>query len=284
MLPAETAPGQVGLIVTDLDRSIRYYTEQIGLRELRRNGGEASMGTGDRPLIHLTEQQGARRVQQGRTGLYHFALLLPSRRDLAGALRRLIITRTPLTGMSDHGVSEAIYLSDPDGHGIELYQDRPSAEWPMRNGELSMTIDPLDVDGLLAEWNPEDGDPKLMPDGTRMGHVHLHVRSIPEAEAFYCGTVEFDLVARYGAQAAFVSAGGYHHHLGLNTWAGVGAPPPPEDAARLAWYEVMLPDAASLAALTSRLRAAGVPVTEGESFLQALDPSQNVVHFRQASL
>lgn len=270
-----THMGAVGLIVANLDRSLQYYQHNIGLRIVRREEGRAWLGASDVVLLDLTEQPGARPVQRGRTGLYHFALLLPNRKELARTLRRLIDTQTPLSGMSDHGVSEAIYLSDPDGHGIELYRDRPRAEWPQPGGDLRMTVDPLDVRGLLAEvgagrirWEG------IHPD-TTMGHVHLHVASLAEAETFYCGVIGFELMQRFHGQASFVAAGGYHHHLGLNVWAGVGAPPPPADAARLAWFEVLLPNGDALAALVQRLSMAGVAVGEESDCWTTYDPSRN---------
>ncbi len=278
-LPAETRMGQVGLIVADLERSIRYYTERIGLALISASGPDAVLGVGGQGLLHLHEQPGARPVQRGRTGLYHFAILLPTRRDLALCIRNLVDTRTPLSGMSDHGVSEALYLNDPDGHGIEIYRDRPRVEWPMRGGELEMTLDPLDVDGILGEVTSGRIRYEGAPEGTTIGHVHLHVRSTNEAEAFYCGTVGFDLMQRFGGQASFVSAGGYHHHLGLNVWAGSGAPPPPEDAARLAWYEIVLPAREDLDGVREHFAAAGVATTISDHKVLASDPSSNPIVF-----
>ena len=277
MIHPETTMGAVGLIVADLNRSLRYYHENIGLHVHRRTETQVWLGAGGPDLLVLTEQPGARPVQRGRTGLYHFALLVPSRADLARVIRHLVDTRTSLAGMSDHGVSEALYLQDPDGHGIEIYRDRPRAEWPVSGGELQMVSDPLDVPGMLAEVTAGKVQWHGMAPGTTIGHVHLHVHSIPAAEAFYCGVLGFELMQRWQGQASFVAAGGYHHHLGLNVWAGVGAPPPPDDAARLDWFEIVLPTDSAYADAVARLQgnATELEVSEALGVTTALDPSGN---------
>ena len=237
-------------------------------------------GAGQRPE---DREPGARPVQRGRTGLYHFALLLPDRKELARTLRHLIDTQTPLTGMSDHGATEALYLTDPDGHGIEIYWDRPRADWPTSGGNVRMTVDPLDVTGLLAETTSGRVRWAGIHPTTVMGHIHLHVAFLPQAVAFYCDALGFDLIHHFHGQAAFISAGGYHHHLGLNVWAGVGAPPPPADACRLAWFEIVLPDDAALHAVIQRLNAAHIVVSnEGDNWV-ALDPAQNRLRLKVAS-
>jgi catechol 2,3-dioxygenase len=243
------------------------------MRLLSEEGGTVRLGAGTRALLNLHERRDATRAT-GTTGLYHFAVLVPSRLDLARSLRRLVETNTPLDGASDHGVSEALYLSDPDGNGIEIYRDRPRAEWPRVNGRLNMTVDPLDVEGLLAESAPADDG--LDPD-TVIGHVHLHVSSLPEAEAFYAGVLGFDVTERYGRGALFVSAGGYHHHLGLNTWAGVGLPPAPEGSLGLRRFEIRFPDAASRATVVERVRAASIPAAQSEDGVIVRDPSGNAL-------
>lgn len=275
-----TRMGTVALVVPDLARSVAYYTEGIGLRLHGQENAQAALGVGGEDLLLLKEQRGASPVLERRTGLYHFALLVPSRLELAKVIRHLSETRTQIGGASDHGVSEALYLTDPDGHGIEIYRDRPRPEWPMAQGTLQMTLDPLDFDGILGELKGQPQTWMGMAPGTTIGHVHLHVADIRASEAFYVNELGFDLVQRYGGQASFVSAGGYHHHLGINTWAGVGAPPPPDSAARLAWFTIVLPDEAALDAVRGRLEAAGVKMERTRDGWEAKDPAQNLVVVR----
>lgn len=264
--------GRVALSVADLERSVRYYTESIGLAVLAREGGEARLAAGDRMLLLLREQPGARPVARA-TGLYHFALLLPTRRDLGRTLRHLLDTRVSIGGYADHAVSEAIYLTDPDGHGIEIYRDRPRSEWAYPDGRLKMTVDPFDFGGVLAEVRDEAGEWTGLPAGTMIGHIHLQVTSIAATEQFYTGPLGFDLIVRYGAGATFLAANGYHHHLGANTWAGVGLPPAPADAARLLWYEIVLPDADAVAAIAGQLAETGYPFEREDERLWVTDPS-----------
>ncbi len=266
--------GAVRLVVRDLDRSLRYYQERIGLRLLRREDGAAALGADQSELLTLVEQPDALPVQRAHTGLYHFALLTPDRAALSRVLNHLIATQTPIDGASDHGVSEALYLSDPDGHGIEIYRDRPQREWPFVRGSLGMTTDPLDLHGLLAAdrtralW--EGIDPR-----TVMGHIHLHVADLAAAERFYVDLLGLDLMQRFGGQAAFVSAGGYHHHLGLNTWAGIGAPPPPKSAARLLDFQLIVPDSTILMRIIEQLQFFGIEANTTADGWSVLDPSGN---------
>jgi catechol 2,3-dioxygenase len=276
-LPAQTHMGRVALSVADMDRSISFYQNRIGLTLLNAHGGTAVLGTPECELLHLHEQPGARPTR-GTTGLYHFAILLPTRLDLAKTLRHLVDTETRLDGASDHNVSEALYLTDPDGHGIEIYRDRPRHEWEYRNGQLKMGTDPFDVNGVLAELNGRSALEFTGLDAkTVMGHVHLHVSQLNEALDFYTNVVGFDLIMRYGPTAGFVSAGGYHHHLGMNTWAGVGTPPPPRDTAHLLWYEIVLDDETAVTELGKRLETMGVASERNGRSLQFQDPSANLV-------
>jgi len=225
-LPADAHIGKVSLTVRDLQRSVAFYREVLGFVEL----GPGQLGpAGGRVLIELHERKDAIAKPRRSSGLFHFAILVPSRAALGRSLRRLTEKRWPMSGAADHLVSEALYLSDPDGLGIEIYRDRPRDTWRVIDGEMAMATDPLDLQsvyeepGAEAAWNGLEA-------GTIMGHVHLHVPHLDTAEAFYCGGVGFDPIVRRYPGALFVSAGGYHHHLGLNTWVGVGAPPPPENA------------------------------------------------------
>jgi len=269
-----TAIGGVHLTISHLDRSIRFYEAHLGFALHRRDERTAWLGAGGPDLLVLSQCESAPRVR-GTTGLYHFAILVPSRRDLGRALRRMVETDTVLQGVADHGVSEALYLADPDGNGIEVYRDRSRAEWPIVNGQLHMGADPLDVDAILAEDDGRDG--RGLAAGTVIGHVHLHVARLDEAQRFYVDVLGFELMQRYGPSALFVSAGGYHHHIGLNTWAGVGAPPPPPGAIGLRHFVVKLPDASARAAVEARLRSANVPIEATPDGLLVHDPARNAI-------
>jgi catechol 2,3-dioxygenase len=254
--------GPVHLTVADLERSLGFYRSAIGLDVLGQANGSASLGAGGRELLVLIEEPGARPAF-GYTGLFHFALLVPSRRELARWLAHAARERVPLSGLSDHFVSEALYLSDPDGHGIEIYADRPRALWEGNVGQ-TLTTEALDVDGLLGELEDPGAEPFAgLADGTIMGHVHLRVATIPETVEFY-RRVGFDLMAEYGAQAAFLAAGGYHHHLGANVWQSAGAQPPPAGTAALRHATLVLPDAAQRDAVLARVGQEG-PFVEDPS-------------------
>lgn len=281
-LPADTKIGTVSLTISDMERSLDFYQNGLGLKLLRHEDNVAHLGAGEAELLKLTAVPQAR-VVRGVTGLYHFALLLPNRVELAGALRHFMNRNVALQGFSDHLVSEAIYLADPDGNGIEVYRDRPRSEWPYDGDRLQMATDPLDLRDLLAELSEDDGDWDGMPAGTTMGHIHLHVANIPQSEAFYRDVLGFDLMVRYGHAASFLAAGGYHHHVGINTWAGAGAPPPPADAAGLRWFAVLLPSQDAVDALLARLDAAAIPFQRRNGAIEVQDPSQNRVRLRAAS-
>jgi catechol 2,3-dioxygenase len=276
-LAPSTTVGAVHLTVADLDRSLDYYANAVGLRARERANRTAFLGSGGDDLLVLHEEPGARPVR-GHTGLFHYALLLPDRADLARWLVHAASERVALTGMSDHLVSEAIYLRDPDGHGIEIYRDRPRSEWEWDGERVRMATLPLDADGLVEVL---EGDvPQAfagLPAGTRMGHVHLHVADVPEAEAFYAGTLGFDVVARYGADATFMSAGGYHHHIGANVWAGRGATPPPPGSAALRHASILLPDAAELDRVVARVADLGQEPQETAGGMLVRDPSDNAL-------
>ncbi len=272
-----TAIGEVQLFVADLEKEVAFYTNSLGFRLLSKENGQAVLGAGRRRLLVLNEKPGARAVR-GTTGLYHFAVLLPDRKSLAQLLFHLAESNTEVQGASDHGVSEALYLADPEGNGIELYCDRRKREWPVDDiGRLQMSTDALDIDDLVMELKDGVAPWEGLPDGTLIGHVHLHVSNLMAAEQFYTRVLGFQLMQRYGSGAIFVSAGGYHHHIGLNTWAGAGAPPPPPDAAGLRWFEIRLPDRAALDALTERIQAAGVAFEHRGDGVLTQDPSQNKI-------
>jgi catechol 2,3-dioxygenase len=268
-----TSVGPVSLTVADLPRALAYYTERLGFLIHADDAGTARLGAGGSDLLVLVESRGARPAH-GTTGLFHFAVLLPSREALARSLARLARTGTPLQGAADHLVSEALYLADPEGNGIELYRDRPRKDWVWDGDALRMTTDPLDVASLLQEGEASGAPWSGLPERTTIGHVHLKVAHIPPAERFYCGLLGFNLTARYGAMASFVSKDGYHHHIAFNTWGGVGAPSPPLGATGLREFVVNVDHADEIERILARVRAAGVPVGAGA---RVADPSGNVV-------
>lgn len=267
--------GAVSLTVTDLARSLDYYQQNIGLGVLSRNGGTATLGVNGTPLLHL-EEDAASPVVPRAAGLYHFALLLPSRLELARTLQHLIETRTPIGGASDHHVSEALYLSDPDGHGIEIYRDRPRADWLDANGRFFMTTQRMDVEGVMGELRGNDRAWDGMDADTVMGHVHLQVADVEAARQFYMNVIGFDHMIDYPS-AGFLSAGGYHHHLGINMWNSAGRGQAPASAAHLRWYSVNVPTADDLQAVAARAAAAGVAVTQHGEGRLLHDPSGNAV-------
>ena len=265
--------GAVHLTVSDLARSMDYYERVVGLQVHGRENAHARLGAGGEDLLVLYGEPGAEPAPRN-TGLFHFALLLPSRHDLARWLAHAANTQVRLEGLSDHIVSEAIYLRDPDWHGIEIYRDRPRAEW-QRDGEfVKMATLPLDVEGVLSALAGGEPAFEQMPRDTTMGHVHLQVADVPATEAFYT-ELGFDLQARYGDQASFLSAGGYHHHLGANVWNSRGAAPPPPGSAALRHFTVLLPDDDELARVAERIPDAAPDSTT--SGIAVKDPSKNTL-------
>jgi catechol 2,3-dioxygenase len=271
-LPATTSMGAVHVTVADLARSLAYYGEAVGLSAREQSPGFASLGAGDVELLGLVEEQGARPASR-HTGLYHFALRVPERVDLARWLAHASRDRVPLLGMSDHFVSEAIYLTDPDGHGIEIYHDRPRVVW---EGLVAsrMTTDPLDVADLMGELDDPATEPfDGLPAGTDMGHVHLQVADVAATIDFYRDVLGFDVMAELFGSAAFLAAGGYHHHIGANTWHSLGAPPPPPGTAALRHATVVLPDTAERDRVAGRVADAGGEAEARDDGVLVRDPS-----------
>lgn len=282
-LPAETYIGTVRLTVSDLERSRRFYEQVLGLRPADREDGTVSLTAGgDRVLIELRCDSSAPERDPGAPGLFHLAVLLPDRLQLAMALARLGTTRWPLGGASDHLVSEALYLSDPDGTGIEVYRDRPREQWRTREGSLEMATLPLDLKHLLGELGDVEQVDPVAPPGTTIGHVHLQVSELEESEAFYVGVLGFEVTVRTYPGALFVSAGGYHHHIGLNTWHSQGAAPANPRALGLRSFEVVLPSSDDLENVLSRIRAAGLESETSAAGHLVRDPSGNGVLLRAA--
>lgn len=274
----QTKLGPVHLKVADLNNLVNYYTT-LGLHLRRRNGKQAVLGAGELDLLVLNERADGRQVR-GTSGLYHFAILLPSRPDLGRALRHFGQSAIRVGGASDHAVSEALYLTDPEGNGIEVYRDRPRQEWHYPNGQLLINTTPFDVNGVLAAGDAEPQEWNGFPAGTVIGHIHLHVGNIDKAEGFYRDALGFDLISRYGPSATFLSAGGYHHHIGANTWAGEGIPPAPENAWGLGHFTIDLPDGEALGRTRSQLEGAGVAVAEREDGLFVRDAAGNGILLR----
>jgi catechol 2,3-dioxygenase len=273
------AIGAVRLTVSNLGRSQMFYERALGLSATELDDDALALGVaGERPLIELHGDQSAPRLNRRATGLYHLAVLGPTRRDLAFALKRLADERAPLDGASDHLVSEALYLSDPDGNGIEIYRDRPRGDWPYEDDQLQMATNALDLRGVLSEIDGAEEPQRQAPSGTRIGHVHLQVAELEHSEAFYNGLLGFDVVVRGYPGALFVSAGGYHHHIGMNTWHSAGSTPPAPGSVGLRSFEVALPGGEELERVLARVRAAGItPETAPDGATIVRDPSGNAV-------
>ncbi len=267
--------GRVSLVVSDLDALTTFYARALGLEVQERAGDLVRLGAGGRVLVELRGDPGAPPRPPRTTGLFHTALLVPSRADLARAIHRVAEAGRRFTGAADHLVSEAVYLDDPEGNGIEIYRDRPRGEWRREpGGDLRMATLPMDMDGVLGAL-PAGAADEGMPAGTVVGHVHLQVRDIDEAEAFHAGLVGFAPTVRGLPGALFVSAGGYHHHLGLNTWGTRGAAPPPAGSRGLEAVHVELPAPADVDAVAGRLADAGRTVVPGAGGVAIADPSGN---------
>jgi catechol 2,3-dioxygenase len=261
----------VRLQVADLERSLAFYEKVLGFRTISRTAETVSLGPHgeDREIVHLRQLRSARAVpRRGLLGLYHFAILLPDRAALGGFLAHLGEIGA-YAGMSDHFVSEALYLTDPDGLGIEVYADRPRDAWRYDERQLFMTTDHLNVADVIAAAH---GEPwSGMPAGTVLGHVHLYVGDIAKAEAFYHDALGFDKVVWSYPGALFMSAGGYHHHLGTNTWAR-GAPPASDADARLLEWEIIVPTQQDARKAAEHVKASGYPVKEVKGEWILTDP------------
>ena len=280
-LPEATRLGRVVLQVADLERSLEYYQRIVGFSVLERKNGTATLGPAAGPvLLELREHRGARPVpRRGLLGLYHFAILLPSRAFLARFVRHLEDSGER-AGMSDHLVSEAVYLTDPDGLGIEVYADRPRETWRSADRQLAMATNPLDVGDLMSALGNEAWEG--MPEGTVIGHVHLFVGGIEAAERFYHAGLGFDKIVWSYPGALFLSAGGYHHHLGTNTWAAGAPPAGPEDARLLEW-EVLVPASDDVAQALASIESQGAHVERDSNGALARDPWGTAVRVRTAS-
>jgi len=281
-----TLMGHVSLTVANLDNQIAFYRQVLGFIQHWREEHQAGLGIGERELLRLVEQPNARKYRRV-TGLYHFAVLFPNRRELARAMARLFVLKYE-NYPTDHIMTKTTYLDDPEGNGIELYAESPEdGTWSMASGDfvthradgtLSNGREPLDVDALFKYLKEDDRLDGSIPHETRVGHVHLHVRDVDEAVDFYHGIIGFDVMGNAKSmRAAFISAGGYHHHIGLNTWQGEGAPPPPPDGVGLRYFTVELPNQKALDDVIARVDKAGIASNQTENGLLIHDPSQNGV-------
>ena len=284
MIHPDTHIGHVHLTVADLERQIGFYRNVVGFKLHWREGETAGLGAGQADLLRLTEDSSYSRVR-GTTGLYHFAVLYPNRRELARAVARLFELGYP-NSPTDHLMTETTYLDDPEGNGIELYIDTPErGRWDMSDdgfaavdsdGNPHSGREPLDVEALLQHLRPGDRLDQSAPEGTGIGHVHLHVADIGEANHFYHDQLGFDIQGVSNSIGiSFVSAGGYHHHIGLNIWLGQGAPAPADGALGLRYFSILVPDAAELGRLSDRLEQAKLPFKKNEAGVLAGDPSHN---------
>lgn len=263
-LPESAHIGRVGLRVHSLAETIPFYRDVVGL-SVEREGARATLG-GSPPLIVLSEATGAPPRDPAEAGLFHVAVRVPTRASLADALARIRGSEFSLTGASDHLVSEALYLRDPEGNGVEIYRDRPREAWSTNaEGQVEMQTLPLDLDSLASDGTGGD----QVPPGTDIGHIHLEVTSLERAEAFYVDDLGFRVRARYGAEASFLAAGDYHHHIGLNTWNNRDEPRS-SDRCGLDWFEIVVP--AEFSQLQERLTSTGLPVTHEHEGLTLQDP------------
>jgi catechol 2,3-dioxygenase len=281
-----TRMGVVHLTVADLEHQIAFYQRVIGLQQHWQEGSMAGLGTGGEDLLRLTEVKDARRYHR-TTGIYHFALLLPDRRELARAIGRLYALRTT-NYPTDHILTKSTYLDDPEGNNIEIYTESPEdGTFGIVNGEFfarradgrpSNGREPMDLEALFSHLAPDDPLDQPLPPTTKIGHVHLYVADLDASLDFYHHVLGFDnMGVSHAWRAGFVSAGGYHHHIGFNTWVGRGAPPPPPGALGLRFFTVVLPDQSELDRVLEQVRQAGIPIEKTEDGLLVRDPSQNGV-------
>jgi catechol 2,3-dioxygenase len=273
--------GAVGMVVRDLDRLTAYYRDMLGLAVMERSKETTRLGAGGVALLELTHKPNALPDDTREAGLYHTAFLMPTRADHARWIMHVAKNRVPITGASDHGVSEAFYLDDPEGNGIEVYNDRPRERWRYEGRMVVMQTEPLDVEAIVREIDPATATYAGAPDGLRIGHVHLRVGNIDEAEKFYRDAMGLDVMRRRGG-ASFMSSGGYHHHIGANVWHSNGATARNVNRAGLAWVGVEVADDATLDALGKRLGNAGASISAIPDGLATADPWGTRVRFHGA--
>jgi catechol 2,3-dioxygenase len=263
--------GSVGLLARDLDKLTNYYRDLLGLSVLERTDRVARLGTGGVTLLEIEHRPDALPDDPATAGLYHTAFLMPTRQDHARWIMHIVRNRVQITGASDHGVSEAFYLDDPEGNGIEVYNDRPAERWHWENKLVVMQTNQLDVEAILSEIDPKTAEYPAAPEGLRIGHIHLRVGSVEKAEEFYRGSIGLELTRRRGG-ATFMSSGGYHHHVGSNVWHSKGAGPRDRNRAGLSWFTMEASDAGTIDAIGGRLKAANAPVDQASGGIETADP------------
>jgi catechol 2,3-dioxygenase len=271
-----THVGEVGLKVLDLKGMTRFYKDVIGFEVLEETENSVVLGAGGKALLKLEAIDGLTPKKARYAGLYHFAILLPNRKELAKILIHLHNSGIRV-GSSDHLVSEALYLNDPEGNGIEIYRDRNPKEWNWNGDQVDMAVDPIDAQGLVRTAREAGEAWQGMPAGTVMGHIHLHVSNLQEAQKFYADGLGFEIVASMGGQALFLADQKYHHHIGLNIWNGVGIPVLPEKEAGLHYYTLILENEEKRSRLAKQLQTLGAEITEHTNYLETTDPSGNII-------
>lgn len=271
-----THVAEVGLKVLNLDRMVQFYTETIGFELIAKMDKKAELGAGGRTLLVLEAIDGLTAKRERYAGLYHFAILLPNRKELGKILLHLH-QRGIRLGSSDHLVSEALYLSDPEDNGIEIYRDREAEEWAWNNDEVAMAVDPLDAEGVVKAAQESGEAWQGMPADTVMGHIHLHVSNLAEAERFYIDGLGFEVVTSMGQQALFIADQKYHHHIGLNIWNGVGIPALPEKTAGLNYFTLKLDNEDKRNAIAAQLREVGAEIVKEQEYLVTKDPAGNII-------
>ena len=273
--------GAIGLIARDLDLLTDYYRDLLGLTVHERTARPSRLGVGGVTLIEIEHRPNAMPDDPATAGLYHTAFLMPTRQDHARWILHIARNRVPISGASDHGVSEAFYLDDPEGNGIEVYNDRPRERWHWENGLVVMQTKQLDIEAILREVEPGTAVYPSAPEGLRIGHIHLRVGDVGKAEEFYRGAVGLDLTRRRGG-ATFMSSGGYHHHVGANIWHSEGSGRRDDDRAGLAWFEMEAADATTFDAVGARLKAAQAPVRVTDTGIESADPWGTRIRFVKA--
>lgn len=251
-IDSKTTIGKVVLKVANIEKVTAFYSEIIGLTVLGENGNTASLGVADQTLLELQKVDNPMPLAR-KTGLFHVAFLLPSRKDLGNILYHYLETQAPLQGASDHGYSEALYLTDPEGNGIEVYHDKPRSEWDIRsNGDIiGITIE-MNAEGVLAAADRKSAS---FPEETTVGHVHLKVSDLLKTDDFYTNILGLTRTSDFGAQAKFFAAGDYHHHIGSNIWMGNNIPAMEENDLGLAYYTFVVPNQTAFDQLKEQLNA-----------------------------